>query len=215
MYVFVYEFKQSPDIGNCEQTLNTLRYADRVKERNPESGVLSTSCEQQVKKTLIQTSKTSTKYPLPQSIREGEDEDIYFEQSDGYDADYLVEESRALDITRTTITSEAQSNNFSAEDGVGSTQKQKAGKALVSNHRKVMARWLAMVKNEMNSVNQVDAERDEIDKYLVELQNLQRTQLDFISELRGSLQRYVSASEDPFQTAAAQDDDDSFEDLRD
>ena len=54
-------------------------------------------------------------------------------------------------------------NNFSAEDGVGSTQKQKAGKALVSNHRKVMARWLAMVKNEMNSVNQVDAERDEID----------------------------------------------------
>jgi len=205
----------SPDIGNCEQTLNTLRYADRVKERNPESGVLSTSCEQQVKKTLIQTSKTSTKYPLPQSIREGEDEDSYFEQSDGYDADYLVEESRALDITRTTITSEAQSNNFSAEDGVGSTQKQKAGKALVSNHRKVMARWLAMVKNEMNSVNQVDAERDEIDKYLVELQNLQRTQLDFISELRGSLQRYVSASEDTFQTAAAQDDDDSFEDLRD
>jgi kinesin family protein 2/24 len=36
----------SPDIGNCEQTLNTLRYADRVKERNPENGALASSCEQ-------------------------------------------------------------------------------------------------------------------------------------------------------------------------
>lgn len=42
----------SPDIENCEQTLNTLRYADRVKERNPESGALSTSCEQPTKKNL-------------------------------------------------------------------------------------------------------------------------------------------------------------------
>jgi kinesin family protein 2/24 len=31
----------SPNIGNCEQTLNTLRYADRVKERNPETGELA------------------------------------------------------------------------------------------------------------------------------------------------------------------------------
>ena len=30
----------APDMDNCEQTLNTLRYADRVKERNPESGAL-------------------------------------------------------------------------------------------------------------------------------------------------------------------------------
>lgn len=28
----------SPNIGNCDQTLNTLRYANRVKERNPETG---------------------------------------------------------------------------------------------------------------------------------------------------------------------------------
>ena len=30
----------APDMDNCEQTLNTLRYADRVKERNPETGDL-------------------------------------------------------------------------------------------------------------------------------------------------------------------------------
>ncbi|KAL7580840.1 hypothetical protein ACA910_001113 [Epithemia clementina (nom. ined.)] len=31
----------SPNIGDCEQTLNTLRYANRVKERNPHTGELS------------------------------------------------------------------------------------------------------------------------------------------------------------------------------
>ncbi|OEU20511.1 hypothetical protein FRACYDRAFT_267666 [Fragilariopsis cylindrus CCMP1102] len=66
---------------------------------------------------------------------------------------------------------------------VNATEKQEAGQALVSNHN-----------DEMNSVNQVDAERDGIDNYLLELQNLQRTQIDFISELRSSLQTYVSAS---------------------
>lgn len=30
----------APDMDSCEQTLNTLRYADRVKERNAETGAL-------------------------------------------------------------------------------------------------------------------------------------------------------------------------------
>jgi kinesin family protein 2/24 len=33
----------APNISNCEHTLNTLRYADRVKERNPETGNLSSN----------------------------------------------------------------------------------------------------------------------------------------------------------------------------
>jgi Kinesin motor domain len=47
----------SPDIGNCEQTLNTLRYADRVKERDPESGALSSSCQQPTRMVLAEPFK--------------------------------------------------------------------------------------------------------------------------------------------------------------
>jgi hypothetical protein len=33
----------APNMKNCEHTLNTLRYADRVKERDPQTGKLSSS----------------------------------------------------------------------------------------------------------------------------------------------------------------------------
>ena len=49
----------SPNIADCEQTLNTLRYANRVKERNPDTGELS---------ALVQTSSvSSTKKTKPRS----------------------------------------------------------------------------------------------------------------------------------------------------
>jgi len=205
----------SPDIGNCEQTLNTLRYADRVKERNPESGVLSTSCQQPTKIKSIQPFKVCAKRPLQQ--RQSIDQDSRIEQFKDQDTKYVVDELRPVGI-RAKSASEAEPLNISKAKmpyKINVTNKQKAGQALVSNHRSVMTRWLTMVKNEMNSVNQVDAERDRIDNYILELQNLQRTQLDFISELRGSLQKFVSASEGRSQISGGQDDDDSFEDLRD
>jgi len=33
----------APNMKNCDHTVNTLRYADRVKERDPETGKLSAS----------------------------------------------------------------------------------------------------------------------------------------------------------------------------
>ena len=35
----------APNMTNCEHTLNTLRYADRVKERNSETGELAEAIE--------------------------------------------------------------------------------------------------------------------------------------------------------------------------
>jgi hypothetical protein len=160
----------SPDIGNCEQTLNTLRYADRVKERNPETGVLPTSCQQPTKISSSQTfGRHGHQYYTEKAINSGRNclDDVSIEESDFSES--------FLPNPPTEILS--YQSKF--------TEKHKAGQALVSNHRSVMSRWLAMVKDEMNLVKHVEADRESLDDYILQLQNVQTAQIGFLSELRG------------------------------
>ncbi len=161
----------SPDIGNCEQTLNTLRYADRVKERNPETGVLPKSCEQPIRISSLQTlGKTpSSKTTQHESVNHQKNylDDISMGEEELSDSFDNVVRNGVLPKTSTV------------------TGKHKAGQALVARHRSVMTRWLAMVKDEMKMVNQVDADREGLEEYILQLQNVQRAQIGFLSELRG------------------------------
>lgn len=174
----------SPDIGNCEQTLNTLRYADRVKERNPESGVLSSSCQQPLKLSSIQPSRLSSRSDrdIPESGLQ--------EATGNHNTDTIDEESVVSNtLYPGPVTPELESMLPSPPKSIATkrvkvTTKQKAGESLVVEHRTVMSTWLNMVKNEMILVNQVDADRDGLDDYLDELQELQSTQLGLISRLR-------------------------------
>lgn len=50
----------APNISNCEHTLNTLRYADRVKERNPETGNLSSNLASASTKGAKRLSRSSS-----------------------------------------------------------------------------------------------------------------------------------------------------------
>ena len=149
----------SPDIGNCEQTLNTLRYADRVKERNPETGVLPVSCQQPTKVNSSQLLGISSSSPS--------------NQQDTVDAEKLEVENLPI----------IQNATSSSKSNTG--EKQTAGQALISNHRSVMTQWLSMVKEEMAIVNQVEADRGDMDEYILQLQKVQMAQIDFLSELRG------------------------------
>jgi len=193
----------SPDIGNCEQTLNTLRYADRVKERNPETGVLPTSCQQPTK---ISSSQPFGRHDVI-------NQQYHTENAINEERNYLDDVSIEEDEFSESFLPNPPTENLSYQSK--STEKHKAGKALVSNHRSVMSRWLAMVRDEMNLVKDVEADRESLDDYILQLQNVQTAQIGFLSELRGSLHNYVSAAEGPHRTGAGQDDDDSFEDLRD
>jgi len=97
---------------------------------------------------------------------------------------------------------------------IASSSKDKAGEELVAAHRSILSSMLAMVKNEMVLVNKVDCDRDGLDEYLSELEDIQSTHLDLITKLRGALNTYVTAAESsPRDEQFA--DDDSFEDLRD
>lgn len=171
----------SPDIGNCEQTLNTLRYADRVKERDPETGVLSTSCQQPTRVTSSQAlGKTTSLKSNRQSLT---NDQFLTEKSIDSGRNYLNDISKEEDDFSDTLHDDLPSENVSFESKF--TEKQKAGQELVSNHRSVMTRWLSMVKDEMNLVNQVDADREGLDDYILQLENAQREQIGFLSELRG------------------------------
>jgi len=52
----------APDMDNCEQTLNTLRYADRVKERNPETGDLPAKFSKRGGRRRISMLKPNTSF---------------------------------------------------------------------------------------------------------------------------------------------------------
>jgi len=203
----------SPSIANCEQTLNTLRYADRVKERNPESGALSSSCQQPTKLTSRASSIVKAGQRLDLNLEQNRSEESENDENDQSQAGGIGRNTPSDVPVADSICSSPLSNSGTRKQP--STQKQKVAADLITEHRKVMSTWLGMVKNEMTLVNQVDADRDGLDDYLAELQNIQSTQLGLISKLRSSLQTYINhRAEEPNLSGAASDDE-SFEDLRD
>ena len=177
----------SPDIGNCEQTLNTLRYADRVKERHAESGALAQGYEQPTRLQKLDLSELSDNGA-------GCDDDEALLQ-DACSNESEEEEGMALDQHTTDAVTlddlmvpslEQRAKNQSAKPAQTVTSaKEKAGEALITAHRSVMSTMLSMVKDEMILVNKVDADRDGLDDYLSKLESTQKTQLDLISKLRG------------------------------
>ncbi len=179
----------SPDIGNCEQTLNTLRYADRVKERDAESGALSNGYEQPIRlqkldlSDAIDEDKQSTEKPDWEEVPSN-DFDLE-DMNDFYEGDQSDADATTIDDL---IVKNFQGNPTKVHEETPqkiSSSKEQAGEVLISDHRSVMSKMLSMVKDEMIMVNKVDADRDSLDDYLIKLDSIQQTQLDLIAKLRG------------------------------
>jgi kinesin family protein 2/24 len=174
----------SPDIGNCEQTLNTLRYADRVKERDAESGALADGYDQPTRLQRLDFSDAA---------EDGDefhpDDDSQDSGSNGYDEDMAPNpnnpDTSPLENLKVPSMNEKGVNRGTHPTKDAVTAKEQAGEALIAAHRSVMSTMLSMVKDEMILVNQVDADREGLDDYLVKLESIQKTQLDLISKLRG------------------------------
>jgi kinesin family protein 2/24 len=172
----------SPDIGNCEQTLNTLRYADRVKERNPESGVLSSSCQQATR----MAQKVASRSGHQQQQQEENLECSFPQKFDDEDdrSQTLRNGQNSRDQASAQINSSRQNSANDVSPKGASEQRKKVGEALLQEHNKVMSTWLDMVRHEMIVVNEVDADRDRLDDYLDQLQNFQFAHLGLIKKLR-------------------------------
>lgn len=180
----------SPDIGNCEQTLNTLRYADRVKERDSDTGALANGYEQPLRLQKLELRSSETKEERKATGNPAL-EDYSSNECDEDEADDFSEADQS-DADAKTIDDLLVQNLQGASKGVQaqtpqkmSSSKQQAGEDLIADHRSVMSKMLSMVKDEMILVNKVDADRDGLDDYLIKLEAIQKTQLHLISKLRG------------------------------
>ena len=222
----------SPDIGNCEQTLNTLRYADRVKQRNSESGALSSKCEQPTKVPRVEFSGRPRGPPSIEathtassassdSMYEGDPDESYVGNDENEDPtnesnDFLSVSDTDTAVLDDLLMTPAHERSVPASGNSNLTAKRRAGHELVAQHRSVLASMLAMVKDEMALVNIADADRNEMDDYVVQLEEMLQTKLDLISRLRQQLGEYVNAAEGEDQENRERSGSvESFEDLRD
>ena len=218
----------SPNIGNCEQTLNTLRYADRVKERNPETGELGIRSS-----SGSGTSNAKPKSPPRNTVREPSvtesvvDTDIsdhsYSNNSAVLD-ELLASPAGPSDDEAAAATA---ATGFFAAGEEEALDQEPAVRELIATHKDAMTVMLDMVKEEMALVNQADADREGLDEYMGKMHSLQDEQLAMITLLREQLLQYrllvqaspgvAAQSGSGMQeiVASTADGDDSFEDLRD
>lgn len=205
----------SPNIGNCEQTLNTLRYADRVKERNPETGELATGVLGNCKATntpivvkRVQSSRSDASFATSSSAPDNYSANSYSSQNSDMLEELLASPQTASD----------------AEDGFGDEEALdhcRVVEDLIATHKDAMTVMLNMVKEEMSLVNQVDVDRERMDEYIEKVRTFQDEQLAMITILREQLLQYRLSQANVRPTHEGGNDmidvdvDGSFEDLRD
>uniref|UniRef100_A0A7S1Y5L1 Kinesin-like protein n=1 Tax=Grammatophora oceanica TaxID=210454 RepID=A0A7S1Y5L1_9STRA len=231
----------APNMSNCEHTLNTLRYADRVKERNAETGALSASVAASSKistrnVTTRASSAAAIARPLSLSpdrsvessekgleeddILDDEEEDVQVELEDGQTSNSDVD-SKLLDSLLQEASSASptpMSRPETPRAGIGS--KRAVADALIATHRDVINDLLVMMKTEMDLVKQADADRETVDNFLDELETIHDQQVTLLGNLHDKLLDYQGFGEGEVQKSPQKaklelfSDDDSFDDLR-
>ena len=218
----------SPNIGNCEQTLNTLRYADRVKERNSETGEFLG----RVDIAISRPPTTKRLGSLPSSFDSQVSSSVHDSDEDDFDAN--LETASQADSTVSEMLDDLlssppmkQSLSHVSEEGHGGdgrdvgavdtdrTAARAAATRLVDCHKEAMTRMLEMLKEEMELVNQVDSNHEGLEEYIGRVTELQEEQLSYVVDMREQLLRYHEARNSNLLEASNSPSDDSFEDLRD
>lgn len=183
----------SPNAGSCEHTLNTLRYADRVKSLSKGS-----------KKDLLSSTinlKESTTVPLssvlpPTSTYEDDAADSWPEQADGDDYDASEEfyepvkpvwkkngkvdayafSSSEDKVRRTTSQTKwkeppkSDFRNLQSDDDLSALLKEEED--LVNAHRKQVEDTMDIVREEMNLLVEADQPGNQLDDYVSRLNTI-------------------------------------------
>jgi kinesin family member 2/24 len=178
----------SPNMANGEPTLNTLRYADRVKERHPETGALATP-------KVTTPVRSSTRAATTAAVGEG-----------------IVAQNLSSDVLLDELLS---SPTFGEEEDTIPSPDESTLEELVATHKDATEVMFDMIQEEMVLANTTSTAAENMDSYIAKCFSLQEEQLAMITLLREQLRLYRSQRMQGTKKPAFQDDDDSFEDLRD
>lgn len=266
----------APNMKNCDHTLNTLRYADRVKERDPQTGQLSASveassrikrddgdCITRVKLPPRPLTAPATSFridteedyesseddiPPPPSMEDNprhsldnKDPNISTAYSDDFHVDQVVDSDENDDSLEKALNSNGPKQPTASPLHQPIPQRPQTLKgdpeaqSLIATHKSIMSKLLQMLQvsriwfillnlicfilthkhlsslltqHEMTLVNDTDSNRDNIDEYLKELEELSDEQLSLLSTLRDSLTSFNTSRTNE---TAAQAVDDSFD----
>jgi hypothetical protein len=162
----------SPDIGNVEPTMNTLRYSDRVKMRNPTSGALPSSCPEPTRKLALfqplTVSQQSSSLQVQLSVSDHSD----CEDSAGGSAH--------------VVTSTDNSTKFDGSSSPPSEEKDEATARLIADHHRIATEWLKMTRMETQLINEAQDFFDEgnLLRYYDQIETIQAQQRAWMSKLR-------------------------------
>ncbi|KAK4428093.1 Kinesin-like protein KIN-13B [Sesamum alatum] len=201
----------SPNSGSCEHTLNTLRYADRVKSlskgNNSKKDVLSStsnlkeSTAQPLSSVLPPSSSfeddTGDSWP-EQTDREENDEDFYEPEKLSWKKNTKFESysfSNMEDKTKKsngqakwTESPKAEMKHSNSDDNLNALLKEEED--LVNAHRKQVEETMDIVREEMNLLVEADQPGNQLDDYISRLNSILSQKAAGILQLQNRLAHF-------------------------
>ncbi|KAG8379950.1 hypothetical protein BUALT_Bualt07G0142900 [Buddleja alternifolia] len=201
----------SPNAGSCEHTLNTLRYADRVKSlskgNNSKKDVLSSTSNLKESTTQPLSSiqppsstledDTGDSWP-EQTDREEYDEDFYEPEKPSWKKNTKVESysfsnldgkmKRANGQSKWMEPPKAEIKHSNSDDNLTALLKEEED--LVNAHRKQVEETMDIVREEMNLLVEADQPGNQLDDYISRLNSILSQKAAGILQLQNRLAHF-------------------------
>ncbi|KAJ0724750.1 putative plus-end-directed kinesin ATPase [Helianthus annuus] len=203
----------SPNAGSCEHTLNTLRYADRVKSlsKGNKKDALPTSFKEPTAvsmSTTVLPRVSSYEDNMVDSYPEQADEDDYDTTEEFYEPEQpswkynnnntkveaynfsnAQEKNRIINgQTKSREPPKSESRNWNPDDELNALLQEEED--LVNAHRKQVEDTMDIVRVEMNLLVEADEPGNQLDDYVAKLNTLLAQKAATISQLQNRLANF-------------------------
>ncbi|RID80419.1 hypothetical protein BRARA_A03082 [Brassica rapa] len=197
----------SPSSGSCEHTLNTLRYADRVKSLSKGNGSKKDVSSSTL--NLRESTKVplSTALPTPPSNYEDDVNEMWNEENDDFDASDYEQEKQMWKKNVKPEVSYAQERipkpnipmksrdmprpdmkKSNSDDNLNALLQEEED--LVNAHRKQVEDTMNIVKEEMNLLVEADQPGNQLDGYISRLNTILSQKAAGILQLQNRLAHF-------------------------